>query len=521
MQISSNSLPKNTFLIFLCVLVILSMILGVIATSRYGAGVASDSVKYLAVAQSLLDGKGLTDHLDRPLLSWPPLYPLLLAGLSLLTGLDVFTAGWYFNIFLLGLNLFLSGVIFRNVFGDKPLYAYAASLLVMTSLSSLRIHATISADPLYLTMTLGLLLAVDRYINERSYAAFAWIVLIAALAPLQRYVGLAVGVTAGIVILVESWRSVRAMLRDGAAVGLASIAPVGWWLVVHNIMTHGTLWGRSGEVTVDPLRNTMLALTKMLHWFAPYHPLLMPVLTRPLLLLGALALILLLLNVRNRARGPAWLQALTARSVYPMMIYSLVYFAAVALTILTNDHRDLFSDRYYVILLVPTMVFVLVTFDMLILPHLRFSQPWMGYSLLFVLILWLVYPIYSINDYLAKAGAVGEPTYNMYNSRIYREMQAVAEIQRIRAEQPDALFYSNYVDAVWFYTSKPVALLPFVAPDPAEAYAGWPHNRPGYIVWFEPNEYKHYLAPKEIEKFAQLDLIFAGKGGKIYYVQSR
>jgi hypothetical protein len=31
---------------------------------------------------------------------------------------------------------------------------------------------------------------------------------------------------------------------------------------------------------------------------------------------------------------------------------------------------------------------------------------------------------------------------------------------------------------------------------------GWPHNRPGYLVWFEPNEFKHYLPPEEIGKFA-------------------
>jgi hypothetical protein len=78
------------------------------------------------------------------------------------------------------------------------------------------------------------------------------------------------------------------------------------------------------------------------------------------------------------------------------------------------------------------------------------------------------------------------------------------------------------VDAVWFFTRKPVSLLPFVTDgDPAAVYAGWPYDRPGYIIWFEPNEYKHYLPPKEIGKFAHLELVFQGTGGKIYYVDSR
>ncbi len=66
---------------------------------------------------------------------------LLLAGISM--------------CFCLGLNVFLSGVIFYRVFPDKPFYAYLASIFVFLSLSSLRIHATISSDPFYLTLTLG------------------------------------------------------------------------------------------------------------------------------------------------------------------------------------------------------------------------------------------------------------------------------------------------------------------------------------------------------------------------------
>lgn len=139
--------PKNRFWIFLSILAIIGIILGILATFRYGAGIASDSTKYLSVAQSLLAGNGLYDHLGLPLLAWPPLYSIILAGLSWLTGLDVFIVGGYFNIFLLGLNVFLSGVIFYRVFSEKPLYAYLASLFVLLSVPSLRMHATISSDP--------------------------------------------------------------------------------------------------------------------------------------------------------------------------------------------------------------------------------------------------------------------------------------------------------------------------------------------------------------------------------------
>ena len=512
---------KNKFWIFLAALAILAMILAGVATSKYGAGVSSDATKYLAVAQNLLDGKGLYDHKGAALLSWPPLYPITIAALSLLTGLDVFIVAWYFNIFVLGLNLFLSGVILYRVFSERPFYAYLASLFVFLSISALRIHANISSDPFYLTLTLGFLVAVDGYITKRSYRAFAWMVLFGILGPLQRYVGLAIAVTAEVVILIENRKFIHTWLRDGFILGAASVLPIAWWLLVHNILMHGSLYGVGPQI-VDVWMNTSLALTKMLHWFVPYLSFLMPVLTRPLIPLGTLALLLLLLNRKSVDKGREWLRAFTVSSVYPTMIYAIIYFVAVAVTIVTADHRDLFSDRYYVILLVPTAILILLTFDKLVLPHLNISSRQVQIGLMLVFALWSIYPFYSFREYLSEAIERGEPSgANMFNNQTYHEMTLVTEMQRLREAQPDKTFYSNYSDAVWFHTRKPVKPAPVVRDDPLVAYAGWPHDRPGYIIWFEPNEYKHYLPPEQVAEFADVQLIFDGKGGKIYSVQAR
>jgi hypothetical protein len=515
------TLSKNTFWIFLSTLAVLAILLCAVVTSKYGAGISSDSTKYLSVAQNLVEGNGLVDHKGAPLLSWPPLYSMILAGLSLITGLDVFVAGWYFNVLLLGLNVFLSGVIFQRVFLEKPLYVYLASLFVFLSLSSLRIHSDISSDPFYLTLTLGFLIAVDDYVRKRSFRAFAWMVLFSALAPLQRYVGLAITVTAEIVILIENRKSIRTLLRDEFILGFLSVLPIAWWLIVHNMIMHGSLWGLASQ-PVDVGENISLALTKMLHWFVPYLTFLMPIVTRPFILLAALALILFLINRNNKENGRAWVHSFTTASVYPIMVYATVYFIALALTVITNDHRDLFSDRYYVILLVPTAIFIFFAFDKLVLPHLGFSLRQIETALILIFALWAIYPISSTQEYLREASKEGEPSgANMFNNRVYHDMPMVAEMQKLRAEQPREMFYSNYVDAVWFYTRKPVSLLPFVNDDPAAAYAGWPHNNPGYIVWFEPNEYKHYLAPQKIAEFANVTLIYHGKDGEIYRVQAR
>ena len=512
-------LSTSKYWFFLSALAVIAIVLGGVATSKYGAGVSSDSTKYLSVAQNVLAGNGLFDHKGAPLLSWPPLYPIILAGLSRVTGLDVFVAGWYLNIFLLGLNVFLSGVIFYRVFPDKPLYAYLAAIFVLLSISALRIHATISSDPLYLTLTLAFLIVVDDYIKRRSFRAFAWMVILSILAPLLRYVGLAITVTAGIVILIENWKSPRIFLRDGMILGFLSVLPIAWWLIVHNLMTYNSLWGLSSQ-PVDVGENISMAFTKMLHWFVPYLTFLMPVLRRPWIPLIALVGVLFLLNRNRSENGRAWIESFKVASVYPSMIYAGVYFLALALTVVSPDHRDLFSDRYYVILLVPTAILISLTFDKLILPHLNLSLR--RAAILLPFIFWAVYPLYSIGEYLVEARQQGEPSGgNMFNNRMYREMPVVARMLEIQAEQPQETFYSNYVDAVWFYTRQPVSLLPFVDDEASSVHAGWPYDKPGYIIWFEPNEYKHYLAPEKIAEFAKVKLIYDGKGGKIYHVQAR
>jgi hypothetical protein len=515
---------KNQYRFMLVFLALVLMVLGGTATAQYGAGVSSDSVKYMAVAQNILDGNGLYDHRGWPLLAWPPLYSIILAGLVWLTGMDVFILAWYLNILLLGVNLILSGVILQRVFVDKPLYAYLGSLFIFLSISSLRNHATVGSDVPYLTMTLLFWIASDDYVRKRSYWAFAWMVLLGALAPLLRYVGMAFAVTALLVILIEQRNSTRVLWRDGPVLGLLSVFPIFWWLVVRNLMTYGSLWGGYSEPgLVDVNQNIQLALTKMLHWFVPYLDFLMPLLMQPFIVLGFLALILILINFRKRENWQVWWKSFLHPAIYPIMIYSMVYFFAVALTIITSDHRYLHSDRYYFILLVPTLIVLFITFDTLVRPNLKFSARKVSTALLIAFFLWTVYPIYGLREYLAEALKRGEPSdYNIFNTRAYHEMNVVIEMQKIRQSEPDAFVYSNYVDAVWFYTRKPALLSPVQgAADLRVAYAGWPYDKPGYFVWFKPNEYKHYLSPQELSQFSELELIYSDPSGDIYYVSAR
>lgn len=519
MSTAANTLQQNRYWIFLTILSLAAIVVGAITTSRYGAGMAGDSAKYVGVAQKILEGKGLYDHREMPLLSWPPLYPVAIAWLGWLTGLDVFVAAWYFNLFLLGANLFLSGMIFHQVFTAKPLYAYLASLFVFLSISSLKIHAVVSSDPFYLTLTLLFLLAMNSYIQTKSHWVFAWIVLLATLAPLQRYVGPVLAVTAIIIIAIENRRSIRTFIRDGSVLAVISLLPIAWWLLIHNLLMNGSLWGIGSAIT-DIGENVRLALVKILHWFVPYLSFLMPAFSKIWLPLGLFALLLVWINRKQNVFELLKSKQNEIRAAYPTLLQAFVYFTTVAFTMSTPDHRSLYSDRYYVILLVPVIILVLFVFDWFIRPHLRLSTRQIDLAIVIFVLVWSAYPLYGLREYILESLSQGEASnYNITNTKSLHENSIVLEAQRIAKDEPDAIFYSNFFDTVWFFTRKNSYIPPSVSlANPEQELAGWPYTKKGaYIIWFEPYELGFYMGPDQLSKFADLRLIFSSNEGRIYF----
>ena len=60
--------------------------------------------------------------------------------------------------------------------------------------------------------------------------------------------------------------------------------------------------------------------------------------------------------------------------------------------------------------------------------------------------------------------------------------------------------------------------------DPAtirQEFAGWPGDKPGYILWFLPNEFKHVVPPDLLAEIADVQLIFQSDRGIVYSVNAK
>jgi hypothetical protein len=520
-----TSLSRDAkFRIYLLILSAIGLVLILLTTSKYGAGVSSDAARNLSTADSLLAGKGFVDMLGAPFILWPPLYPLALAGLSLLTRWNTFQSAWYLNVLLYAVNIWLSGWLLYRIFKDKPFYALAGALIILLSRSTLRIYANVASEPLFATFMLLFFFAAARYLESASRRALWLMFALAGLATLQRYLGVALFGVAALAVFHKE--HLRGMLRT-VLPAFVCVAPIGAWALGHNLPVSGTLFGPRDLGAMLPLENISLSLTKILWWFIPRISFTDPLILHPWIVLVVLGALLILVN--KKADWTHWLRAISDAFVWPALLFSLIYFLLLAFTVVTADHLDLTSDRYYVVILPAVVALAFISLDKLLLSHFRSGGRAAGYALPALLMLWFIYPVYSLQAYVREALVRGEPTnYNIANSAGFRELGVVKAAQPILENDPSAPVYSNYVNIVWFIFRHPVHILPYEDATLPRAqrlvalgknYPGWPRQR-GYIVWFTPNQYHHIVAPDELVTIANLKLLYKDKTGAIYLVDS-
>ncbi len=520
-----NFLINRRYFWFLVALSLVGALIAVLVTSKYGPGVSADATKYLSISENLLNGKGFIDHTGRPLLWWPPLYPLAIAGVSRFTGLDVLFAGGYLNIVSFALNIFLHGALGYYAFPDKPLYQYLGGLFIATSDMAIRIHANISSEPLFVTFSMIFLFASADYLHTRSRRALWWMIAMSALAPLQRYLGASLIAAGGCFILYANRREVWRGIREGFVFGVSSLLPIALWIGLHNIGQYGSFWGVSGSI-VNPLENLRLSLAKILHWFLPIHPALQPLFDNPWIVVGVIAVILVLINKKEN-----WMNFVKAM-MQPVPLVSWIFFILTILglmySVTTEDHVDLFSDRYYVGLLSLVLVMLFIVLETLVIPNLKMNLQNVERSLTAIFFIWLaVYPGWSLVKYVSTSMEKGEASgYNVYNNRAFHENRIIKAMQQIALDESSATLYSNYTDGVWFFTRRESPVMPrsftMDLNEIQQNYAGWPGDEPGYIIWILPNSiYRHAVPPKLLAEIADLELILKIEEGEIYRVQAK
>jgi hypothetical protein len=243
----SPRISRFTFYILLAILVLGAMATLYICTPA-GAGLANDSVAYIAGARSILQGTGYSDiWLDSSLEAithYPPLLSLTLAAVGALE-IDPLRGARILNILLFGANTALLGLLGWRM--TKSQFAgILLAVLFLLNASLLRVHIFALSEPLFIFFSLLSFLFFDFSLEtQRSSSVTRYSLLvtgfITGLACLTRYSGLALIAT----FLLSIFLFYPTSRLKGIAIFLAgAVPPLAAWFI-RNKLAAGNVTNRT------------------------------------------------------------------------------------------------------------------------------------------------------------------------------------------------------------------------------------------------------------------------------------
>ena len=225
----------SPFALLLAGAALLSAALTLAHQVNYGPGLQWDSVEYISVARSLLDGAGFTRFFGGTLRAFPPLYPSLLAGASL--GLfDPHAVAGPLNAVIMGLTVVIVGVWLRRRL-ESRLLAMWGVLAVALSPPLLWMAAWAMSETAFILLATLALIYTAAYLDSRRRSLLLAAAALAALAGLTRYLGVTV-IAVGIAFLLFRRRATPAeRAKDTAIYALIAAAPAALWMLRTYLLT--------------------------------------------------------------------------------------------------------------------------------------------------------------------------------------------------------------------------------------------------------------------------------------------
>ena len=211
-----------------------------VRTATYGTAVGPDSVIFLSTALNFLTGEGWRDFMGRPTVSWPPLFPLLLAA-SGWVGIEPLEAGRLLNATAFGLTILAAGCWLRSNLRSRWL-ALVATASIAASLPLSHSASQLMTEPLFVLLTVLALMQLAAFLNRKTAAPLWWAAVFTALAALTRYPGVVLIGTGVLVLLVRRASPLAARLKHAVVFGAVSSIPFAG-VLTRNWAISGTLIG--------------------------------------------------------------------------------------------------------------------------------------------------------------------------------------------------------------------------------------------------------------------------------------
>lgn len=231
--------------------------------TTYGIGLNWDSRRYISAAQNLLDGNGLVTSLDRPYQSAGPLFPVTLAIVARLFGLEVMEAASYANAAAFGLTVFVVSLWLKGRV-QSPVLAVWAGCACILSIRLALFGACALTDMLFILLVVVSLFALDRFLGTGNRSLLFLAAVSAAAACLTRYIGVTL-IGTGLLVLVFQRNTVVTKMTNAAVWFVVAAVPFSLW-ALRNVFVIGTFLGKPGPNGFSALISLHVATDEMTRW---------------------------------------------------------------------------------------------------------------------------------------------------------------------------------------------------------------------------------------------------------------
>jgi Dolichyl-phosphate-mannose-protein mannosyltransferase len=264
-----RSTGEKRFFWFGVGLITLAAVVAMIASTRWGIGLSSDSARYVRTARHILGVEPVIESGEpkHEQAHYPPFFPLALAAFSWITRSDPLVAARWLSIAILAANTVLSAVIVRR-FGGSTWAALIAAALVGLSPVSQWMHGWLLTETLFILLSLVAILLLCSYLERPRLSRVTAAGLAGSLGALTRYAGASTGPAGVLSILLLSRQPIRRRILD-AAVFAVTFLFLPMLSFARNLLTAGTATNRTiafHPISLDHLKDAIAALGT---WVSP------------------------------------------------------------------------------------------------------------------------------------------------------------------------------------------------------------------------------------------------------------
>jgi hypothetical protein len=213
---------------------------------------------------------------------------------------------------------------------------------------------------------------------------------------------------------------------------------------------------------------------------------------------------------------------------WPLWVFTAIYLLIIIFTMITLDHLDPYDDRLIAIVFTPTLIFLFTILQSLVIEPLQEKN--LRYAKVIpvaLIMIWLIYPVFSIWKQVTITRQKGVQTYNVYNKPFFLD-ELVANHLRDHPLQPGVPVYSNDPEAAYLLTRQVIRYSPQDLKNPSRTlsylqtqYKDWPGTNLAYLIWFvEYRQLRDFFTPEELGEVADIEiLVQSKKAGGVYLIR--